>query len=125
MNKVIEIGRLTKAPELSKTQSGRSFCRFTIAVDIPGAKSRGAEKTAEFLNCVAWEKTAELLSQYCDKGSQIAIEGRLTARNYEDRDGKKRTAIEIVTERMEFVGSSKTKATDAIPMGEEEEDIPF
>ena len=84
INRVILVGRLTRDPELRSTQSGRSVVSFTLTVDR--RKSRDADPnmpTADFISCVAWSQTAELLSQYTHKGSQIGVEGRIQTRNYE------------------------------------------
>ena len=88
MNKSILIGRLTKEPELKSTPSGRNVCQFTIAVNRNYTNANG-EREADFINCVAWDKQAENLVRYQHKGNQIAIEGRIQTRNYEDNSGKK------------------------------------
>ena len=90
LNKAILNGRLTKAPELKQTQNGKSVCSFTIAVD----RSRDREKT-DFIPIVAWGKTAEFVNQWFGKGDLITIVGRIEVRNYEDKNGNKRTATEI------------------------------
>lgn len=104
MNKVMLIGRLTKDPELRYTQGGTAVASFTIAVDRRFSK----EKEADFINCVAWQKTAEFISQYFRKGSKIVVEGRLQTRSYEAEDGARRFVTEVVVEQSEF-GDSKAK----------------
>ena len=103
LNKAILNGRLTKAPELKQTQNGKSVCGFTIAVD----RSRDREK-ADFIPIVAWGKTAEFVNQWFGKGDLITIVGRIEVRNYEDKNGNKRTATEIIAEEVLFGGSKST-----------------
>lgn len=100
LNKAILNGRLTKAPELKQTNSGKSVCGFTIAVD----RNRDREKT-DFINIVSWGKTAEFVNQWFGKGDLITIVGRIEVRNYEDKNGNKRTATEVIAEEALFGGS--------------------
>lgn len=103
MNKVILIGRLTKDPELRYTQSGTAVANFTLAVNR--RYNPNGEQEADFINCVAWNKAAEFMSEYFYKGKQMALEGRLQVRSYDGNDGNKRWVSEVVVEQMEFVGS--------------------
>lgn len=103
LNKAILNGRLTKAPELKQTQNGKSVCGFTIAVD----RNRDREKT-DFIPIVSWGKTAEFVNQWFGKGDLITIVGRIEVRNYEDKNGNKRTATEIIAEEVLFGGSKST-----------------
>ena len=103
LNKAILNGRLTKVPELKQTNSGKSVCGFTIAVD----RSRDREKT-DFIPIVAWGKTAEFVNQWFGKGDLITIVGRIEVRTYEDKNGNKRTATEIIAEEVLFGGSKST-----------------
>ena len=103
LNKAILNGRLTKAPELKQTQNGKSVCGFNIAVD----RSRDREKT-DFIPIVAWGKTAEFVNQWFGKGDLITIVGRIEVRNYDDKNGNKRTATEIIAEEVLFGGSKNT-----------------
>ena len=103
LNKAILNGRLTKAPELKQTNSGKSVCGFTIAVD----RNRDREKT-DFIPIVAWGKTAEFVNQWFGKGDLITIVGRIEVRNYEDKNGNKRTATEIIAEEVLFGGGKNT-----------------
>ena len=103
LNKAILNGRLTKAPELKQTNSGKSVCGFTIAVD----RSRDREKT-DFIPIVAWGKTAEFVNQWFGKGDLITIVGRIEVRTYDDKNGNKRTATEIIAEEVLFGGSKST-----------------
>lgn len=104
MNKIILIGRLTKDPELRYTQSGTAVVSFNLAVDRRFTNQNG-EREADFINCVAWNKTAEFISEYFHKGKQIAVEGRLQVRSYDGNDGQRHWVTEVVAEQVEFVGS--------------------
>ena len=110
LNKAILNGRLTKAPELKQTQNCKSVCGFTIAVD----RSRDREK-ADFIPIVAWGKTAEFVNQWFGKGDLITIVGRIEVRNYEDKNGNKRTATEIIAEEVLFGGSKNTATASEKP----------
>lgn len=109
MNKVVLLGRLTKDPELRSTQSGASVCQFSIAVDRK-YKSEG-QPTADFINCVAWRKTAEFICNYFAKGSRIALVGQIQTRTYDDNDGKKVYVTEVIVDEVEFC-ESKRQAQD-------------
>ena len=97
MNFVLLMGRLVADPELKKTTSGKSVCAFTLAVD------KGKDRGADFIDTVAWEKTAEFICKYFKKGSPIVIEGAVQTRTYEDKNGQKRKAVEINAKNVEFV----------------------
>ena len=103
MNTWVGIGRLTRDPEVRYTQSGKACAKFTIAIDR--RKSGDGNQQADFIQCVAWEKIAEIISQYCTKGKKIAVEGRIQTRSYEAKDGTKRYATEVVVQSMEFCDS--------------------
>lgn len=102
MNKVFLIGNLTRDPELTETASGVQICRFSIAVTRNYAGSDGERKT-DFFNCVAWRGLGETVARYAHKGNKIAVSGSIELRNYEDRDGIKRTAVDIVVQDVEFL----------------------
>ena len=102
MNKVILIGNLTRDPELTETQSGVKLCRFTIAVNRPYTNGDG-ERQTDFFNCTAWRGTAENVAKYCKKGNKIAVTGSLQMRNYEDNDGIKRIAVDVIAQDVEFL----------------------
>lgn len=105
MNKAILVGRLTKDPELKMTENTkREVCQFTIAVNRPYTNDDG-ERKADFINCVVWDKLAENLSKYQKKGNQVAVEGRIQTRNYEDKDGKKIYVTEIFVSNVTFLDS--------------------
>ena len=107
MNKVILIGNLTKDPELSTTNSGINYCRFTLAV--PKRFANAGERDAEFINIVVWRVQADNCHKYLKKGSKCAICGSLQNRSYDANDGTKRTITEIVADEVEFL---TTKAAD-------------
>ncbi len=107
MNKVILMGRLARDPDVRTTQSGRQVARMTIAVDrrISRANAQSGQQTVDFINLVAWERTAEFANHYLNKGSQILVEGRIQTRSYEAQDGSKRYVTEVVVEHIEFAGA--------------------
>ena len=106
MNKVILIGRLTKDPDLSYAAgTGTAVCRFTLAVTRPFKRDE-----ADFINCVAFNKTAETIGQYLTKGRQIAIAGRIQTGSYDAQDGTKRYTTDVVVETFEFIGSNQGQA---------------
>lgn len=105
MNKAILVGRLTKDPELKMTENTkREVCQFTIAVNRPYTNDDG-ERKADFINCVVWDKLAENLSKYQKKGNQVAVEGRIQTRNYDDKDGKKVYVTEVFVSNVTFLDS--------------------
>ena len=110
MNKAILIGRLTKDPELRTTPTGRNVCQFSVAVSRNFTNANG-EREADFINCVVWDKQAENLAKYQRKGNQIAVEGRIQTRNYDDKDGKKVYVTEILASNISFLDSKGTGAT--------------
>lgn len=105
INSVILTGRLTADPELKTTPSGVSVTSFSIAVDRP--YKSGDEKQTDFINIVAWRSTAEFISKYFTKGSAIGIEGSIQTRKYEDKNGNKRTAFEVVANQAHFLESKR------------------
>lgn len=139
LNHVVLIGRLVADPELRTTSSGISVTSFTIAVDRRFKNQQG-ERETDFIDIVAWRKTADLVSQYCTKGMKVAVDGSLQVRSYEAKDGSKRKAYEIVAENVQFLdrgGQSGTRSAssdvpppdDAPPPpgmgGDEDDDLPF
>lgn len=128
MNHFVGIGRLTRDPNVKYTQSGKAYASFTLAIDR--RKSADGNQQADFIQCVAWEKTAEVISQYVSKGQKIAVEGRIQTRSYDAQDGTKRYVTEVVVQSMEFcdnkggVASTTNGGTYAgapVP----DDDIPF
>ena len=99
MNKIFEIGRLTRDPEVRYTQSGKAVCTFSLAVD----DGYGENKKAYFFPVVVWNKAAEACGNSLHKGSKVAVTGKLTSRQYENNEGKKVTVFEIVADAFEGV----------------------
>lgn len=127
MNVVCLMGRMTADAELRKTNTGKAVTTFTVAVDA-------YKEATYFINCVAWEKTAEFVSKYFRKGAMIALNGELTTRSYEDKNGNKRTAVEVLARNVSFCGGKNEGAATvetAAPAGDDfskiddTEDWPF
>lgn len=112
INKVILMGRLTRDPELRHTGSGTPVCNFTVAI----SNGYGEEQTTDFINCIAWNKSAEFVEKYFTKGRMIIVVGRIQTRTWEGQDGKKNYATEVVASEVSF-GESKRNA-------EENNDVP-
>lgn len=110
MNKALLIGRLTKDPELRATSTGRNVCQFSIVVNRNFTNANG-EREADFINCVVWDKQAENLVKYQKKGNQIAVDGRIQTRNYEDKDGKRVYVTEILANNISFLDSKGTNTS--------------
>ncbi len=105
LNRIVIMGRLTRDPELRRTQSGTPVTSVRIAVDRD-FKGQDGSKQADFFDVVAWRQTAEFVSKYFTKGRMAIVEGRLQSRDWQDKDGNKRTSIEIVADNFYF-GDSK------------------
>ncbi len=103
MNKVILMGRFTRDPEMRQSQQGTPVVSFTLAVDRRFAKE--GQQSADFISCVAWSRLAEFICKYFQKGSMIAVSGRLQSRTYDDKDGKRQYVTEVVVEDAYFTGS--------------------
>ena len=104
MNSVSLMGRLTADPELKTTQSGLSFCRFTVAAD---RYSKDGEDTADFISCVAWRSTAEFICNYFLKGNKIALIGSIQTGSYTDKDGRKVYTTDVNADKVFFCESKK------------------
>lgn len=104
MNKVFLIGRLTRDPELRYTGNNTAVASFSLAVNRNFTNQAG-EREADFINIVVWRKQAENVKNYLTQGSQVAIDGRLQTRSYDDQDGKKRYITEVIADNVEFLGS--------------------
>lgn len=102
MNKVFLIGNLTRDPELTETPSGVAVCHFAIAVNR-NYSSQDGERQTDFFNCTAWRQTAETVARYTKKGNKVAVSGSVQLRNYEDNQGVKRTAVDIIVQDVEFL----------------------
>ncbi len=110
LNKAILMGRLTADPELRTTPAGVSVTSFTVAVN----RNYNREQT-DFIDVVAWRQTAEFVSKYFHKGQMIAVEGAIQTRNYEDRNGNKRKAVEVVADQVHFTESKNSGGNAAAP----------
>ena len=111
LNKIILMGRLTRDPELRRTQSGTAVTSFSIAVDRD-FKSQNGEKETDFIDIVAWRSTAEFVSKYFSKGRMAVVEGRLQIRDWTDRDGGKRRSAEVVADNVYFGDSRREGSGD-------------
>ena len=110
LNTAIIMGRLTADPELKSTGGGISVCSFTVAVDRR-FKAQGEERQADFIRCVAWRERAEFLARFFRKGNMVAVTGSIQVRSYEDRNGNKREAVELVAEHINFTGEKNSGNT--------------
>lgn len=136
LNRVILIGRLTKDPELRYTPNGVAVAKFTLAVDRRQVKDR--EKETDFIDIVVWQKQAETCANYLGKGRLVAVDGRLQIRSYDDNQGIRRKASEVVAETVRFLDRAKEGGSgfsNTVQSGEgpgygseisfNEDDIPF
>jgi single-strand DNA-binding protein len=109
MNKVVLIGRLTRDPELRYTGNNTPVATFSLAVNRNFSNQQG-EREADFINIVVWRKQAENVKNYLTQGSQVAIEGRIQTRTYDDQNGQRRYITEVVADNVEFVGSRNSSS---------------
>ena len=108
INQVILMGRLTRDPEMRSTTTGKSIANFSLAVTRTWRDQNGAQQDqTSFINCVAWGKPGEIIAQYVQKGSPLLVSGRLDQRSYDDKDGNKRQAVEVVVEDFNFIGGGR------------------
>ena len=133
INKVILMGRLTRDPEMRHTNSGTPVTTFSIAID----NGYGDNKRTDFINCVAWNKTAEFVTKYFAKGKMIVIaDGRISTRSWETQDGKRAYATEVIANEVSFGETKSSQQTvtqppmqddddDFTPLDEEDDDLPF
>lgn len=112
LNKIIVMGRLTRDPELRRTQSGLAVTSFSIACDRD-FKSQSGEKETDFIDIVAWRNTAEFVSKYFSKGRMAVVEGRLQLRDWTDQNGNKRRNAEVVADSVYFGDSKRDNASDS------------
>lgn len=108
INAVVLVGRLTKDPELKYTQSGIASCRFTLAANRP-FKNAAGEQEADFINCVAWRKTAENMANFLKKGSLTGVEGRIQTSNFEGKDGNRVFMTEVIADSVQFLEPKNSK----------------
>ena len=124
MNKIILIGNVGRDPEIKALASGKKCATFSLATTKRWKSNGEQQERTEWHNIVAWEKLADTLAMFVSKGTKIAIEGELIYRQWDDKDGNKRTTAEIVAQNFEFV-ESKKKQDDVTPQVPEEDDLPF
>lgn len=109
LNHITIMGRLTRDPELRRTQSGTSVCAFTVAVDRDHSGKDGADKQTDFIDVVAWRQTAEFVSKYFAKGRMAVVDGRLQGRDWQDKNGNKRRSWEVIADSVYFGDSKKSE----------------
>lgn len=134
LNNVSLMGRITADPDLRYTASGTAVTSFCIAIER-SMKAKDGERLTDFINIVAWQGTAEFICKYFHKGDMIAIVGEIQSRNYEDKDGKKRTAYEVLAKQASFCGgggnkkneekSDDAEATEDFKEVKDWDDLPF
>lgn len=117
MNKVFLIGNLTRDPESSETRSGTKVCHFSIAVNRSYTDANGDRQT-DYFSCTAWNGTAEAVERYCVKGSKVAVSGSIQIRNYEDNQGQKRTAVDVIVQDVEFLTPKEKRGSEDYYGGE-------
>ena len=130
INNVVLMGRITHDLELKSTATGVSVVSFTLAVERAFAP-QGEKRQADFIDCVAWRNTAEFITRYFNKGSMLAVTGAIQTRNYEDKNGNKRKAVEVLIDTASFCGEKSNNAPNlnvAPPANDIEaidDDLPF
>lgn len=139
LNHIVIMGRLTRDPELRRTNSGLPVASFTLAVDRDFADKNSGEKETDFIECVAWRSTAEFVEKYFSKGRMAVVSGRLQIRGWTDKDGNKRRTAEIVADNVYF-GDSKRDSDNGnqssgynqpngfsnfAPIGDDDAQLPF
>lgn len=112
INRVILVGRLTKNPEIRKTPNGASICKFTLAVSRK-VKSQG-QPDADFISCVAWNKTADLMYQYLKKGSLIGIDGRLQTGKFTNNNGETIYTCDVMVESLQFLDKKEETQNNGV-----------
>ena len=127
INDAVIMGRLVADPELRTTASGNSVSSFTVAVDRNFVR-QGEEKQADFIDVIAWRQTAEFICKYFRKGSMIAIQGHIQTRMYEDKNGNKRKAVELIADNVSFCGTKPETDKPSVDVGYvdiPDDDLPF
>ena len=113
LNRICIMGRITRDLELRRTQNGTAVTSFTVAVDDDFKSKATGEKKTYFLDVVAWRQAAEFVCQYSGKGRMVVVEGKLTVRDWTDKDGNKRRNAEIIADNIYFGDSKRTDATES------------
>lgn len=117
INRVILVGRLTKNPEIRKTPNGASICKFTLAVSRK-VKAQG-QPDADFISCVAWNKTADLMYQYLKKGSLIGVDGRLQTGKFTNNNGETIYTCDVMVESLQFLDKKEEAQNNDVNQGRE------
>ncbi len=112
INRVVLVGRLTKNPELRHTPNGISVSSFTLAVNRKYTNEKG-EREADFINCIAFKKTAENINNYLSKGSLAGVDGRLKSRSYENKEGQRVYVTEVICDSVQFLESKSTNSNQS------------
>lgn len=120
LNVVAVQGRLTRDPELRRTQEGKAVCSFSVAV-----QRNMADKVVDYIDCVAFGQTAEFLPKYFQKGKELTVQGRLQTRTWTDKEGKNRKSVEVFVDLVNFCGSKAQQANEFVPVDVEEGELPF
>ena len=110
LNRIVIMGRLTRDPELRRTQNGTAVTSFSVAVDRDFKSRESGEKATDFIDVVAWRQTAEFVCQYFTKGRMAVVSGRLQIRNWQDKEGNKRRSAEVVADNVYFGDSKRDNA---------------
>lgn len=128
INRAILVGRLTRDPEMRYTSDGTATASFSLAVNRQ-FKNKQGEREADFINCVIWRKAAEIFCNYTHKGSQVAIDGRIQTRNYENNQGNRVYVTEVVVENFSFLdtnnGNSQQPHQSQDSIDIDDDDLPF
>ena len=131
LNKVVIMGRMTKDPELRRTQTGTPVTSFTLAVDRD-FKDKSGERETDFIECVAWRGTAEFVTKYFGKGRMAVVEGKLQLRDWTDKEGNKRRTAEVQADNVYFAdskreenGGSYAKPVEYEEIEDDDGDLPF
>lgn len=124
LNKVLIMGRLTRDPEMRRTQAGIEVASFTLAVDRDYKDKTSGERGADFINVVAWRRTGEFVGKYFSKGRMAVVEGRLQVRDWTDQDGKKRWTTEVVADNVYFGDSKYNKPGETAEGNAQESSLP-
>ena len=121
MNRVFLIGRLSRDPELRHTTNGTAVCQINVAISRPVAQGR--EPETDFINVTVWNRPAENVARYLSKGRQVAIEGRIQTRSYDNNEGRRTYGTEVIANNVEFLGSANDNR--AVPNNQMPDDNPF
>ena len=117
LNKAILMGRLTRDPELRHTQSNMPVASFTLAIDRGGRKDASGAKQTDFIDCVAWNRQAEFVTQWFTKGMLAIVVGRIQSRNWDDKNGNKRVSVEVICDEVSFGETKKAREENAAYSG--------